>query len=247
MNDELFIDGLGIAHGLYLVLSCLQPDEIVEYDFSWIINGGWVKDEVPLIEVEKIIVLTEGKTDAEFISKSVQMLYPHLHAYYHFIDFDGFKVEGNASALVKMIKAFAASNVKHPIIAIFDNDTAGLSEMNNILRINLPNNIKVIKLPDIPLAKKYPTIGPTGVKVQNVNGLACGIEMYLGKEILLYDNAFTPIRWRDYKDSLGQYHGVLDRKDEVQNKFREMVKQNEKWDMAEMRILLNEMFDAFTN
>jgi hypothetical protein len=185
LAGQLGIDGQTIQGHIFSILNTLPEDAIIEYDLSDVISGGWVKEqEVKQISIEKIIVLTEGKTDVEFISAGLTKLYPHLSPYYHFINFDEYKVESNASALVKLVIALAASNIKHPIIVLFDNDTTGIMEMKKLNSINLSNNFKILKYPDIQMANKYPTIGPTGIKKMNVNGLACGIEMYFGQEIL---------------------------------------------------------------
>jgi hypothetical protein len=248
MGGDLYILGQNVSSHLFSIFSVLRDDDIVEYDLTELIEGGWTsKDEASQITIEKVIILTEGKTDAEFISGSLKLLYPALHAYYHFIDFDGFKVEGGASALVKLIKAFAGANVKHSIIALFDNDTAGLMEMSKLNIKSFPLNIRVMKLPDIKFANKYPTIGPTGTKNMNINGTACGIEMYLGKGILKKDNKYIPIRWKEYSESLNKYHGALHEKDYVQKEFRKKIANGEVWPMEEMDLLLKAVFRAFAD
>lgn len=39
-------------------------------------------------------------------------------------------------------------------------------------------------LPDLEMCRHYPTIGPGGSSIDNINGRACSIEMFLGKAIL---------------------------------------------------------------
>src|SRR5690554_2237545 len=166
---DLGIYGQSIEYHLYSILNILPDNAIVEYDLSGIILSGWVDEKITRnVDFEKIIVLTEGKTDVEFISRSIKKLYPHLKNYYHFIDFQEYRIESNASALVKLVTAFAAANVKHPIIALFDNDTTGIMEMNKLNTKYLTENIRVLKFPNISLAKKYPTVGPTGKKNMNI-------------------------------------------------------------------------------
>ncbi|VDH16694.1 Uncharacterised protein [Algoriella xinjiangensis] len=246
LAGDLGIYGQSLDCQLYSILSVLPEDAIIEYDLTDVISGGWVKEEqVKEIDFEKIIILTEGKTDVEFISKSIEKLYPYLKNYYHFIDFDEHKIESNASALVKLIKSFSAANVKHPIIALFDNDTTGLMEMRNLISKSLPNNIKILKYPDIDLAKKYPTIGPTGNKKMNVNSFACGIEMYLGKDVLTKNDAFIPVCWKGFNDKENKYQGEIAEKKFVQEIFRAKLIQNKSNEFTEMDILLNEIFNAY--
>lgn len=250
--EELVANNLGfyqqkLVYQLYSILSVLNDEDVIEYDLTYVLNSGWVEEEdvIKDVQYEKIIVLTEGKTDIEFISHSIEKLYPYLSPYYHFINFEEYKMESNASALVKTITSFAAANIKHPIIALFDNDTIGRMEMDTLLSKKLPDNIQVIKLPNIPLAKKYPTIGPTGKKNMNVNGTACGIEMYLGAEALTKEGLFIPIRWKAYNEKLGQYQGEVANKKYVQKKFREIIKRQDFKCQPEMNLLLKELFDSF--
>jgi hypothetical protein len=246
ISGNLSIYGQSTIYILYSILSVLPDNSIVEYDLTEIINGGWVKEsEVVKIEFEKIIVLTEGKTDVEFISLSLHKLFPHLREYYHFIDFDEYKVESNASALVKLMISLVASNIKHPIIALFDNDTTGLMEMKRLTSLKLPNNFRVLKYPDIAFAKKYPTIGPTGIKKMNINGLACGIEMYFGIDILTKKSELIPIHWKAFNEKEKKYQGEISEKNYVQEEFRKKLKTNEYKELLEMKSLLNEMFNAY--
>src|SRR5690554_207878 len=245
LRDSLIAGDLGLygqstEYHLYSILNILPDDAIVEYDLSGVILSGWVDEKTArTIDYEKIIVLTEGKTDVEFISKSIKRLYPHLKNYYHFIDFQEYRIESNASALVKLVTAFAAANVKHPIIALFDNDTTGIMEMNKLNTKYLTENIRVLKFPDISLAKKYPTVGPTGKKIMNINGLACGIEMYLGTDILKKEDELIPVRWKNFNEKEQKYQGEILEKTFVQKEFRKKLKSSRNEGFSELDCLLN--------
>ncbi|PUU71894.1 hypothetical protein DBB36_00610 [Flavobacterium sp. WLB] len=246
ITGELGIYGQTTASHLYSILSCVPEDSIVEYDLTDIIDGGWTKDNVSEdINFEKILVLTEGKTDVEFISASLKKLYPHLYSYYHFIDFDEYKVESNASALVKLVIALAASNIKHPIIVLFDNDTTGIMEMKRLNSIAMSNNFKILKFPDLPYAKKYPSIGPTGLKIMNINSLACGIEMYFGIDTLTKEGKLIPIHWKAYNEKEKKYQGEISEKSYVQDKFRKKLKSNTVSDFSGIDLILTNIFQAF--
>jgi len=245
-SGDLGIYGQSIDSQLYSILSVLPNNEIVEYDLTDVFFGGWLDiSRVKSIDYEKIIILTEGKTDVEFISKSIEKLFPYLKDYYHFIDFDEYKVESSASALVKLVISFAAARVKHPIIALFDNDTAGLKEMKKLSSKNLPLNIRILKYPDIAFAKKYPTVGPTGKKKMNVNGYACSIEMYFGVDVLKKDNQLIPIQWKGFDDKEKKYQGEIAEKQLVQDAFRNKLKSELMSELTELNQLLNEIFNAF--
>ena len=243
---DLSIGDLSYSAQLYSIFSQLEDDEVIEYDLTDIIAGGYVNDKRVLdITIEKIIILTEGKTDVEFISNSLRLLYPHLLPYYHFINFDEYKVESSASALVKLVLSFAAANIKHPIIVLFDNDTTGIMEMKTLISKKIPSNFKVLKLPDIKLAVKYPTIGPTGIKKMNINGFACGIEMYFGEDVLKKGDEFLPILWKGYNEKEKKYQGEISDKGFIQNKFREKLKLFPEANFSDMNFLLMTIFNAF--
>jgi len=250
ITDELSFYGLSFETYLYCVLSVLPPDSVIEYELNDLHESGYISIEaVKQIKREKIIVITEGKTDSEFISASLRILHPNLFPYYHFIDFSNndFKHESNASTLVKLVTAFFALNIRHHVIAIFDNDTAGRHELGRIHVDKLPFNIKAIKFPNINLANRYPTIGPTGVKRMNVNELACGIEMYLGEDILKEDGKLIPIQWKGYNDKMQQYQGQISQKEFVQAKFRDKLKAGNGVNSIEMIQLLNVILKAYLN
>lgn len=223
---EFLIEDQSIALALWSILHVVEPEAKVEYDLTDIIESGWTIDcPSKLVETEKIIVLTEGKTDTEFLKVCLNKFFPHLEGYYHFMDFENSRYEANASRLVHSIKSFVGSGIKNRIIAIFDNDSAAQKEINNFDKVKLPDNIRVLQYPYIDLAKEYPTIGPTGIQKMDINGLAGSIEMYLGRDCLIEGDQFIPIQWTGYMDNIDKYQGVVLKKEQIQKSFRKKVKQ----------------------
>lgn len=218
------------ANHLYVLLNSVSEDTVVYYDLTSVIDNGWV-DSNPskLISNDKIIILTEGKTDTEFIKNSIELFYPYLSRFYHFINYEETKTEGSASILVNSIKSFVGSGIKNRIIALFDNDTVGNSESKKLHHIKLPENIKVLKYPELRFFREYPTIVPSGRINMNVNGLAGNIEMYLGEDVLKDDalDEFYPIYWSNYDFKMCQYQGSInhEHKLSIQEKFRGKLKE----------------------
>ena len=221
---ELIIQYQSINLALWSILSIVDPDSKVEYDLTSIIDSGWVSKPKENVKTEKIIVITEGKTDTEFLKICLNYFFPHLEGFYHFMDFDNSKYSAGASMLVHTIKSFVGSGIKNLTIALFDNDSAGKKEIKNLKKVKLPDNIKVLQYPEIEWAKNYPTLGPSGIQTMDINGLACSIEMYLGIDCIKENGEFTPILWSGYVQNIKQYQGEITRKDEIQKLFRTKVK-----------------------
>lgn len=223
IEDEFIIGEQTTYLWLWSLLNSVERESIVEYEFTHVL--GWLFNH-PLdnLEIEKIIILTEGKTDTEFIQACISIFYPHLSDYFHFMDFTSSKYEANASRLVHTIKSFVGSGIKNKIIALFDNDSAAMKEIKQLSKVTIPHNIKILQYPSIELANNYPTIGPSGVLEMNVNGLAGSIEMYLGRDCLSDPKGLIPVQWTGYVESINQYQGSILKKKQVQDQFRDKVK-----------------------
>lgn len=210
---------------LWSIFDSIDEDIEIVYDLTFIIEAGWITNNPEKeLDFQKIIILTEGKTDTEFIKKGINLFYPFLNSRYHFMDFENSNYESNASRLVQTVKAFVGSGIKNKIIALFDNDTAGIKEINNLKRTKLPENIKIFKYPHNSLAVNYPTQGPNGLSLMDVNSLGCSIEMYLGEKSLASETSFYPVQWKGYDDKLEQYQGEVRDKKTIQKNFRDLYK-----------------------
>ena len=211
------------------------PGAELTYDLTDLISGGYFDsaDEITaeadyllsedFVVSRRVIVLTEGATDKWILERSLRLLLPHLADFFAFMDFEGAKVAGGAGALAAMVKAFVGAGILNRVIAVFDNDTAGSSAIRSLRAVALPPNIAIVQYPRLPLAREYPTIGPTGSAIADVNGQAASVELYLGRDVLETDCGLAPVRWRGYDDSLRQYQGEIAEKREVLKRFREKL------------------------
>lgn len=235
-----------------VILEAFDLSQSICLDYTNLYEGGWC-DEVPKdeeFEVEKTIVLTEGKFDSKTIAESIKLLYPHLSKCYSFIDFSGYKIQGSTSFLTHYLKMFIASGIKNKIIAIYDNDAAGRAEMLGLQDIRKPKNFKIKHLPNISIADNYPTLGPNGRDVMDINGKACSIELFLGSDVLKKGDDFYPIQWKGYVEKVATYQGEIINKGEVQERFELKLSKAKAegiiWDeWNEMDKLLQMIFKAF--
>jgi len=172
--------------------------------------------------------------------------------FYSFLDFSSFSVQGSTNFLTHYLKAFIAAGIKNQVIALYDNDSAGLAELEGLRSIRCPNNFKIMHLPDIEIAKHYPTLGPTGKEIMNINGKACSIEMFLGEDVLKDpEGTFFPVHWKGFVEKTDTYQGEVIRKQDIQKRFRDKLEtanqqgaiDREEW--REMNILLKAIFSAF--
>lgn len=170
--------------------------------------------------LESIVIIAEGSFDIRTLQISLRKLYPHLDYYFSFFDHEELNVDGGAEYLVKFIKAFATSGMYVRMIAVFDNDAAGVAAAAKARALSLPSRIQILTLPDTDIAREYPTIGPQGEHNVDINGRAASIELYLGRHNLLDRNhCLIPVRWSGYLAAVGQYQGAIENKGAVHRAF----------------------------
>lgn len=176
----------------------------------------------------RVVVLTEGSTDKWIIERSLKLLFPHLADFFRFMDFEGVRVSGGAPALVASVKAFIGTGVTNRIIAMFDNDTAASDVLRSLDLSRLPRNIKVLQFPRLPLAYAYPALGPSGaVEKMDINGLACSVEIYLGRSVLSPNGELSPIQWKGFNEGMRRYQGELVGKRRAQDAFEAQLRRCE--------------------
>jgi hypothetical protein len=198
---------------------------------------------------EKIIVITEGGTDSKLLDESLKRIYPHLHELYAFVDFETFSLPGGTGNLVNLLKGLASCGVSNRIIAVFDNDVSGCRSQQLAFGLQLPSNFKLLRLPDIHVARRYPTLGPTGLILTDVNGAAASLELYLGKKSLSERNGLIPIQWTGFDKQLGRYQGeIIDKsttRDRCLKLLRTSTRPKTDPNLADVRKVLKCILQAF--
>ena len=219
---------------LLLRLACelVDPETHVVQDITDLIGSGYYGDDEPVCgdiirhmivahtENAPCIILTEGSTDRALLHEALSLLHPHLLEYYSFLNFEASRSPGGAGHLVSLVKAFAGAGIANRVIALFDNDTAAHDATRALSLLSLPPNIVILYYPNLPLLREYPTLGPNGVTSLDVNGLAGGIELYLGRDILEEPNqTLAPVQWKGYNGVLKKYHGEVTKKGNLRDAF----------------------------
>ena len=250
---------------LRAVCELTHPNPELVYDLTELVEGGYVEVDEDLsgwarrqmaddfLINHKIIVLTEGVSDRKSLEEALNLLYPHLSDYYSFMDFEGARVPGGAGILTTTVKAFIGADVVNRVVAFFDNDTAALSAMRSLRNIAIPKNVRILRYPNLEIARNYPTLGPQGTMLMDINGLACSVELYFGSDILRNETGdLTPIQWRGYDNTMQQYQGEIINKAELQAKFAEKIQKcqtdasaMQNYDWSGMRAILDCLRSAF--
>jgi hypothetical protein len=189
----------------------VEASELAES--RWLDDGAEHDEEVGTADLNgergivPAVVITEGTFDAFVLSNALALLRPHLTPYIRFLDYD-MGNEGGASAAVRTLKSFAAAGIANRIVALFDNDSAAYEAVAGLDQARLPKNYRVAHYPNLDRARAYPTVGPQGNTVMDVNHLAGSIELYLGTDVLAdNDGRLRPVQWKGYMGKVKSYQG----------------------------------------
>lgn len=244
-------------------LQLFPADSIVELDYTELVAGGYCPADAaltgdalenlakPYLRSERIIIMTEGTSDTRILQASLGILYPHLTEFYTFLDFELASFPGGTGSLVNALKALVSAGIRNRIVAVFDNDTAASEALRGLSALSIPENIVIVRLPFLPLATQYPTLGPQGAIAVDINGKACSLELYLGEDVLRDgEGALTPVQWTSFNPALGQYHGEIMQKAILHSRFFTVLSALEKGskvnhDWEPIHLILQAIFQAF--
>jgi len=221
--------------GLRALLDATPDTVEVRLDISDLIDNGYIPEDEQICANARVnaphqvqslaptMIMAEGSSDLTALRLGLESLHPEMTEYFSFFNHAELSVDGGAAYLVKFLKAIAAARSTSRILAIFDNDTTGTQACDHAKTLGLPENIMVTRYPVSDIARSYPTIGPSGPAVLDVNGRAAGIELYLGRKALTYNGDLCPVRWTGFNASAGEYQGEVVRKGEVLDAFRKNI------------------------
>lgn len=251
--------------GVRLAIEAYPEATTFTYDVTDLLLEGYLDlDEDPIERVidettnqyhtlGRIVVLTEGRSDAWILQEAMAVLYPHLTGYFSFMEFEEFRVGGGAGQLANLVKAFAGAGIVNRVIAVFDNDAAAAAALTTLRKIKIPRHIVTMQLPPLDVLRAYPTLGPAGLSVMDINGMAGSVELYLGSDVLkINGEAFSPIQWTGYEPTVQLYQGELLSKIEIQERFRLKLAKAKvdanycaECDWSGLRRVLVSIFEAF--
>lgn len=232
----------------YITLRILSENKNnLDLDLNWgvsdVVENGWIleKDIIPkLTTKEKILIVTEGSSDTDIIQKCINLLYNDISDFFEFIDMEHNYPFTGTGNLKNFIKGLSKISILNNILVILDNDTAGLAVYNDIKEINLPKNLKVIKLPNHVDFDNFKCKGPQGDSLENINGKAVSIECFLDHNLIDED---IYVRWTGFNDKLIQYQGNIEPKNLLLRSFHQHC--NQKYDFTKMKYLIDYILESW--
>lgn len=203
-----------------------------------ILEGGYIKEH-ELYEglgiSDRYLIITEGTSDLFIIRKNLKLFYQEIFDFFEFIDMDKNYPFTGSGNLFNFIQGLAKIYSKYKILIIFDNDAEGIEKYEQCKKLNLPQGIKITKLPNLKEFNNFDTIGPAGFKKLNINGLAVSIECYLD---LGYEVDQKPrIRWTNFKKKINKYQGALENKEIYTKLFKKIKTGNENYNFSKLKVL----------
>ncbi|NOJ47825.1 hypothetical protein HCN50_16485 [Bradyrhizobium sp. WSM 1744] len=204
-------------------------------------EGGWAaRDEFVhhLQASERFLIVTEGSSDAAILKHALRILRPHIADFFDFVDMEeGYPFSGTGN-LYKFVQGLISISIQNNIVVLFDNDAEGLFSFNRCSQLNVPANMRILKLPDLDEFRSFQTIGPSGQHRLDINGKAAALECYLQ----LDENAC--VRWSSFNSSLSAYQGALINKDRYKNNFLDQRSRTIGYDYRKIEAVLNMIFQA---
>lgn len=213
----------------------------VTWDFDEVVRNGWIeRDRITHGANRKFLIVTEGSSDSKILRKAIDLLRPHIKDFFYFVDMeDGYPFTGTGN-LFNFVKGLSSIEIENDVLVIFDNDVEGTQAMNRCLTLNLPKNMKVMKLPDLVQFQEFPTVGPHGDAPANINGSAASVECYLdlGKA--------AKVRWTNYREDTKTYQGSLVAKDQYKKKFLKQSEKMANYDYGKLQNILDQIISECT-
>lgn len=223
-----FIDaGLDLRVLLALQLESAAEDEIVRLDlhdlymadyFAGVENITQLASDELAVSVSSggpIIVVTEGVTDARYLSRALELVAPEVAHMFRFLDEDA-KAEHNSGQVMRTLRSFASAGVTNRVVGVLDNDAAGRVAARTLDAAPRPATNRYFLLPDVPYGAAYPTNGPSGDADLDINGRAVSIEFQFGLEPLrLETGELAKVEWKGPQQPINVYQGSFSGRDKA--------------------------------
>lgn len=201
-------------------LNAANAEVEITWAFGPIVHAGWVQREAfqpGARQKQKILIATEGASDARIIRRSLDILRPEVADFFQFVDVDERHHFWGTGNLVKFAEGLLRIDVLNQVLFVFDNDAEGVDAFRKLENLKLPANMRAMLLPDLEEFREFAARGPEGVSVFDINGRAAAIECYL--DLGLDQYPAPQVTWSNFKKDIEAWHGVLDFKESYSKHF----------------------------
>lgn len=226
----------------------LNFDHSVIWRYHDVVEGGYVEESdifTGLSADSQILVVTEGSSDSNILRKSLNCKYSEVDDFFLFIDMkENYPFTGTGN-LFRFVQGLVAIQHRRRTLVVLDNDTAGKEVAVRLDELPLPDNVAICVLPDLDQCNAFNTVGPSGPSIENVNGRACAIEMFLD---LRFDVQLEPVvRWTSFNAKLQQYQGELEAKETFVRSFLQSGWRSSTYNWSNLKLLWEHLFKRCTS
>ena len=174
---------------------------VEEESEEWATRDQFVR---PVDRDNRFLIVTEGSSDAHVLRHAFRLLKPHIADFFDFVDMDeGYPFTGTGN-LYNFTKGLISISVLNNIVVLYDNDAEGVFNFKRTLELNVPANMRVLKLPNLPEFRQASAqLGQPG----NTEQTSTTAQRRLSVTWTLGQDA--SVRWTTFNKGLGAYHGVL--------------------------------------
>lgn len=215
------VNVLGPYATLRLLAECSDNLKLpVEWCYAPLVNSGWIKPEVVRTgptRQQRTLVATEGSSDVHILSHALRLLRPEVADFFQFIDISQRHPFSGIGSLINFAEGLAKIDVQNQIVFLFDNDAEGVDAAQRVRQFILPDNMRVLVLPDLEEFRKFDTQGPDGIRTADINGRAVAIECYL--DLRRADRPPALVQWTTLKKEPDVYQGALRYKEKYTRLF----------------------------
>lgn len=228
----------------YVLRLLMENPANLSMNLEWrtqdIIEGGYYNEEdvfTGLSDSDKFLIVTEGTSDLFVIKKTLELMFPDIMDFFSFVDMeDNYPFTGTGN-LFKFCQGLTSIRIQNKILVVFDNDVEGNLNYQKTIKLKLPVNMKIMKLPYLEEFSNFKTIGPSGEAFGDINGTAVAIECFLD-----FKGLKPRVRWTDYRKDSDVYQGSLENKDAYIRNFKTArAGGGSDYDFSKLKILIEEI------
>ena len=243
---------VGFLHPYTLLRLLAENDANLAARLEWqygplVFDGGYAT-EAEFVSgarrTQTYLIATEGSSDTHILKSAFQLLRPEIADFFRFIDVSERHPFSGIGSLVKFAEGLAKIDVQNRTVFLFDNDAEGQSAFRKVQDLSLPINMRAMVLPPLKEFESFPTVGPGGQALADINGRAASIECYL--DLHAKGSPSPLVRWTNYKEDVNTYHGALQDKERYTKVFFDNAGRGDTYNTSKLSSVLEAVVGVCT-